>query len=562
ERRHVYEGLLKALHVHDETIERFAQADKTASAVRATLFAGGERLTEATKKLRDAASTSSGTETIAADELDGAILLVRIASWQYLATWDQNGQAAFKASVEKAKSALQQFEQAVSPTAQALVAPIRESLTFYAATFDAYVEARRKTVEISDTQLHPQIIAMQKQLDLVGTSVKQAFAASAKATDSILSSTSMLQELLAVLSLVLGGALASLIGRGIVRPVTSMTSAMTRLASGDNAIEVPARENTDEIGDMARAVEVFKQNAIEAERLAAEQEAERAVKEQRAVTMDRLVRDFEQKVGHMVGVLSAASTELESTAQSMSATATEVNQQATTVAVAAGEASAGVQTVAASAEELTSSINEISRQVVQSAKMTGKAAEDARKTDTVVQALAQGAQKIGDVVGLITRIAGQTNLLALNATIEAARAGDAGKGFAVVASEVKSLAQQTAQATDEISLQISQIQSATREAVDAIRGIAGLIEEVSAIATTIASAVEEQGAATAEIARNVQHTASNTQEVTANISGVSQAANETGAAASQVLSSAADLSKQAEQLSSEVDSFLEGVRAA
>lgn len=271
---------------------------------------------------------------------------------------------------------------------------------------------------------------------------------------------------------------------------------------------------------------------------------------------------FEVKVGSLVSALSSGAKELQATAQSMSATATRTNQQATTVAAAAGEASAGVQTVAAAAEELTASIQEISRQVALSAKITEKAVEDARRTDTIVRALADGARKIGDVVQLISGIAAQTNLLALNATIEAARAGDAGKGFAVVASEVKSLANQTARATEEIGAQITQIQDATGEAVKAIKAIGVTIEEVNMIASNIAAAIKEQGAATAEIARNVQHTAASTQEVTVTIAGVNQAANDTGAAAGQVLGAANHLSRQADQVTSEVSDFVAGVRAA
>ncbi len=271
---------------------------------------------------------------------------------------------------------------------------------------------------------------------------------------------------------------------------------------------------------------------------------------------------FEAKVGTLVSMLSSGATELQATAQSMSATATQTNQQATTVATAADEASAGVQTVAAAAEELTASIQEISRQVARSAKTTEKAVEDARRTDTIVRALADGAQKIGDVVQLISGIAAQTNLLALNATIEAARAGDAGKGFAVVASEVKSLATQTAKATEEIAAQVKQIQGATGEAVNAIKAISTTIDEVNVIASNIAAAVDEQGTVTAGIARNVQHTAASTREVTTTIAGVSRAANDTGTAAGQVLGAASDLSRQAEQLTQEVRHFVAGVRAA
>jgi methyl-accepting chemotaxis protein len=379
-------------------------------------------------------------------------------------------------------------------------------------------------------------------------------------------------EVYATTRLVLMGAIAGagiiclLLGYGLISgvsgPIRRMTATMDRLAAHDLDAEIVGAERRDEIGAMAAAVQVFKDNLVNADRLAAEQEAERTAKEQRAAHMEALAHGFEAKAGDLVATLAAASTQLEATAQSMSSTATETNQQAATVAAAAEEASAGVQTVASAAEELTSSIGEISRQVAQSARMTVKAAEDARHTDTIVRALAQGAEKIGNVVGLITDIAGQTNLLALNATIEAARAGDAGKGFAVVASEVKNLAQQTAKATEEIGAQIAQIQGATGEAVEAIKGITGVIEEVSAIAASIASAVEEQGAATAEIARNVQQTASSAYEVTSNIAGVSQAANQTGEAANQVLGAAGQVSRQAEDLAGEVGRFVADVRAA
>jgi methyl-accepting chemotaxis protein len=353
-----------------------------------------------------------------------------------------------------------------------------------------------------------------------------------------------------------------LLVRSIATPVTSMTEAMRRLAARDMTAEIPARGRSDEIGQMAEAVQVFKESIIAADRLSAEQASERATKEQRATRLDRAVAAFEITARDMVGLLSSGATELEATARSMTGSADRTNQQASAVAAAAEHAGSGVQTVAAATEELTASINEISRQVAQSAKMAGQAVKDAQRTNTIVSALSEGADKIGNVVGLISDIAGQTNLLALNATIEAARAGDAGKGFAVVASEVKSLASQTGRATEEIGAQITQIQAATKEAVAAIRGIATSIEEVSAIATSIASAVEEQGAATADIARNVQQTANAAQDVTINIGGVGQSANDSSAAASQVLSAAGELSKQAERLSSEVNGFVADVRAA
>ena len=373
-----------------------------------------------------------------------------------------------------------------------------------------------------------------------------------------------------VLTLSLLGAMVLLCvvaGFGLIRttswPISAMTGAMRRLAASDRSVVIPGTRRRDEIGVMAAAVQVFKDNMIRAEQLAAEQEQVKdAAARERRESMSGLADDFEAKLGRLAAMLAASSTQLESTARSMTGTAIQTNQQAGNVAAAAAQASVGVQVVASTAEELSSSIGEISRQVAQSAEMTGRAVLDAQRTDAIVRALAEAADKIGNVVGLISGIAGQTNLLALNATIEAARAGDAGKGFAVVASEVKSLANQTARATDEIGTQIGQIQAATREAVDAIRGITAAVQDVSAIATTIAAAVEEQGAATAEIARNVQQTAHATQDVTANIGGVSLAAEETGAAAGQVLSAAAELSRQAEQLSGEMSAFIVLVRAA
>ena len=356
--------------------------------------------------------------------------------------------------------------------------------------------------------------------------------------------------------------LAYVIISNISGPIRLLTRAMTRLAASDWSTEVPGTMRKDELGDMAKTVSVFKANGVEAARLAAGQEAERTAKEKRVARLDALTRGFETKASELVAQVSAAATELQATAQSMTGTAGEATQQATNVAAAAEQASANVQTVAAAAEELSSSISEISRQVAQSAKVAGKALEDAKRTDGVVQALAEGAQKIGEVVGLISNIAGQTNLLALNATIEAARAGDAGKGFAVVASEVKSLATQTAKATDDIARQITQIQNATKGAVESIRGIGATIGEISAIAAAIAAAVEEQGSATQEIARNVQQASAGTQEVSSNIVGVSQGASDTGAAATQVLGAAGELSRQAEQLRSEVGLFITGVKAA
>jgi methyl-accepting chemotaxis protein len=369
--------------------------------------------------------------------------------------------------------------------------------------------------------------------------------------------------LLCGVSLLVTLLVAWLVNRDIAGSLSRLTSAMTALAKGALATDIPGVGRHDEIGEMAGSVQVFKDKMIRADHLAAEQERSKtAAAAAQKTAMNQTADAFEAKVGRLVSSLSAAADELQATARSMSSTATLTSQQAGMVAEAAEHANGAVQTVAAAAEELASSISEISRQVTQSSKIAGQAVTDAQRTDRIVGALAESAERIGHVVGLIANIAGQTNLLALNATIEAARAGDAGKGFAVVASEVKSLASQTAKATEEIGAQIAQIQSATKEAVAAISAITDTIKEVSSIAVSISSAVEEQGAATAEIARNVQQTAASTREVTANIEGVSLAAHDTGAAADLVLGAAGGLSQQAEQLTAEVNGFVADVRAA
>lgn len=355
---------------------------------------------------------------------------------------------------------------------------------------------------------------------------------------------------------------AILVGRGISRPIRLTTAAADALVRGDTGTPVPGTQRRDELGLLAAALEVLRGNTVRMQALTVEQEHLKAdALASGKAALDKTASDFEARVGHFVAELSAGAAELEGTARALSTTAAHTGTQASTVAASAVQASTGVHTVAAAAEQLTASIHEISRQVSQSSKITVQAVAEAHRTDLIVRALADSAQRIGDVVQLISGIAAQTNLLALNATIEAARAGDAGKGFAVVASEVKSLATQTAKATEEIGAQITQVQAATREAVDAIKVIGATINEVSVISTNIASAVEEQGAATSEIARNVQQTAASTQDVTATIGTVSQAANDTGAAADNVLSAASTLSVQARKLTLEVKDFVAEVRA-
>ena len=364
-------------------------------------------------------------------------------------------------------------------------------------------------------------------------------------------------------ALLLVACLVWMLGRTVIRPLSRLGAVMRALAQGDLSGDIPGLGRRDEIGGMAAAVEIFKHNAQEKDRLEAEQRAakEQAERDRRKMLAD-LADRFEATVKKIVLAVSSSAGAMIKSADTLSATADTAAHKSTAVAAASEQASTNVQTVASAAEELSASIAEIGRQVTESTRIASQAVDDAASTNGQVQTLAEAARKIGDVVKLINAIAGQTNLLALNATIEAARAGEAGKGFAVVASEVKSLATQTSKATEDIAAQVAAIQGATNGSVAAIEGIGKTIGRISEIATTIASAVEEQGAATQEIARNVQQAAKGTGEVNANITGVSQSVDETRQFAVGFVAAARDLGANAETLQSEVDRFLATVRAA
>ena len=353
------------------------------------------------------------------------------------------------------------------------------------------------------------------------------------------------------------------IGRSITRPLTIITSLTGRLASGDSAFEVPFTERRDEVGGLAKALSVFKDNAAAIARMHKEQAElkQKADAEKREAMID-LAAKFEASIQAMVGEVIGEAGQMQKAAQSMSRIAGETSRRSQMVEDAGRQASSNVETVASAAEELSASIAEISERVAQAAAVANKAATDGQRTNQTVQGLAAAANKIGEVIGLINEIASQTNLLALNATIEAARAGEAGKGFAVVASEVKSLASQTAKATDEISAQITAIQSETNQVVSDIHEIRSTIMQVNEISSSIAAAVEEQGAATKEIATSVQHAASGTTQVSQNIADVTAATTETGSVAETVLQSSGRLSGKLQTLQQEVATFLTGVRAA
>ena len=529
---------------------------------RELLFTEGDKMAADVETLLVAAEKTAFVQSTEALQLK--ILLARIANWQLLATHDQKGIAPFKAAIENARRQIAELEKADLPSnLAAMVVTIKTSVGEYSDAFDKTSSNLLLGDELYIKSIASVTAKITGEMDLVKTEVGEHFTQATDEAKARIAETVTMQEIVAGLATLVGLAIAVFIARSIIGPLGGLTSSMLKLADGIFDVVVAGVDRKDEVGEMARTVEIFKKNGLEVQRLKADQqEAERRAAQQRKADMIRLADEFEGAVGEIVATVSSASAQLEASASTLTTTADRSKELATTVSAASEEASANVQSVASATEELSSSVNEISRQVQESARMAGDAVGQARTTTERVSELSKAAARIGDVVELINTIAGQTNLLALNATIEAARAGEAGRGFAVVASEVKALAEQTARATGEISQQITGIQTATQDSVGAIKEISGIIERLSEISSAIAAAVEEQGAATQEISRNVQHAAQGTEQVSSNITDVQRGATETGSASSQVLSAAKLLSSDSNRLKNEVGKFLNTVRAA
>ncbi|WP_156936845.1 methyl-accepting chemotaxis protein [Bradyrhizobium sp. WSM2254] len=503
-------------------------------------------------------STAAKRALLAARANQNVIALNRAEFRSALDPRDDNRLAArdvINAQLKQYQERFDEVSQTPDEKAKTLLPGVREAFSAYKSQMDTTLAAvdAEKSAKLSDSADKLRDTAMKSRAaaeNLQGKIRELADRLNARVEEKSkeareqYESTSRFLIILAGLGVIIGGALGFIIGQyGIARPIRMIVGVLQELAAGRYQVDIAGLDRKDEVGEVAKTAEVFRENGLAKIRMEAEQkEIEQRSAAQRRQDMLRLADQFESAVGEVIETVSSASTELEASATTLTSTAEHAQQLATVVASASEEASTNVQSVASATEELSSSITEISRQVQESARVASEAVGQARTTTERVSELSKAATRIGDVVELINTIAGQTNLLALNATIEAARAGEAGRGFAVVASEVKALAEQTAKATGEIGQQISGIQSATQQSVGAIKDISDTIERLSEISSAIAAAVEEQGAATQEISRNVQQAAEGTHQVSSNITDVQRGASETGSASAQVLSAAQSLS--------------------
>jgi methyl-accepting chemotaxis protein len=564
---------LEAAAQHDKQYDalRRAQASFVAAASPAMMDAQTQinAILGSANLSRDDAVQAAGT----VDQLGNVIASVHLTASEMIAALSANGsetldtiEKEFKAAQARVKSGLDMLPR---NSGAAALKDAAVSLLALGEGKAGVFKVRQKELDAND--YGEVILEEARKLNVgLGVSVQQLVDGVQSETDASTWETRKEISLATTLMLALGGLtlVGSVlfvwlyVGRNILRRIGNLQRSMQLLSDGDLESEIYRSSQRDEIASMANALQIFREGMIEARRLGADQDKDRVAKAERASRMEARIVEFESAVRTALDGLQQSASSMQATAQSMSATADQSSALVSAVASAAEETSVNVQTVSSGTEELTSSISEISRQVTASAQIARKAVDEAGATDATMQGLAENASRISVVVDLIQVIASQTNLLALNATIEAARAGEAGRGFAVVASEVKSLANQTAKATDEIRSQIASMQQVTTSAVGAIRNIGQTIGEINEVTTAIAAAVEQQGAATREIARNIQHAAGGTAEVSSNIVGVSTASEEAGAAAGEVLSASSALRREAEVLRAEIDAFLSNIRAA
>ena len=539
-------------------------ADQRNDLVYEKLGVVGIKIRENLSNIREGAFAANDYESSSfAGTAQEHLLLARLYVMKYLDDNDAESMERTLAELSALEDTLTQLDRSlVNPQRRTLLSQIQKELPNYhqaVKDLNKVIVARNA---IRDKELKSNANTMLEASEAIADSAGEDQANLQESVNASLSSAEYLMVIVSAFALVAGLVAAFFIARGITKPVLSLTSAMGKLANQDYSTIVPGSERGDELGQMARAVEIFKLNGIRAKELEAEQheQEKRAEEEKRKMMMD-MAEEFDTQIGSVVNSVSAASSQLNASAKLMSDVAVETERQATEASAASQQTSSNVQTVATATEEMTSTISEISVQVGHASRASSDAVDKVSATNVQMSTLAETSSKIGEVVEMISKIAEQTNLLALNATIESARAGEAGKGFAVVASEVKALAGQTAKATEEIALQISEIQSATNQASTSMQDVSQAIQQVNEISAAIASAMEEQTAATSEISNSIHQAAQGTEIVNTSVMSVSKASEEAGAASGQVMSAASELGQQSAILKTEVDKFIAQVRA-
>jgi methyl-accepting chemotaxis protein len=554
-RRDLFNGVAAKLRAVIANRERFAPLLAAGTAERKKLVVIGTTLQSAVTRITDAAGGNAADGPPATSAHD-AVLAAETTGLRFLASTDPIWIAVFKKDAATANAALSTLDRAASAEVKPAVPPLAAALAHYVASFDKASTALLESSSIYADRIGPDLHDMQIVTAKAQESLLSAFKVTSQRAYDTSSGTLTKQLGLSAAATVIGIVLALLIARTISRPVNGMTAAMTKLAAGDTGSEIPRRDNTDEIGEMARAVEVFRQQAIENSHLAATQDRQRVAKERRQKAMDLHIQEFGSSISGVMEGFALASAAMRQAASDVTEGARQTRASTSSTVDGATASSQDLSSVAAAAEEMAVTIDGISHQVAHVTVSVQTAVTRARETDAKVAGLSAAADRIGDVVRIITGIAGQTNLLALNATIEAARAGEAGKGFAVVAGEVKALAAQTARATEQIGAQIAAIRGATGEAVAAVREVGGAIGEVETVAIAIAAAVEQQAAATREITNRVQHVALTTSTAAAEMRTVLAIAEGTDASSQTALNASVEVGRTAETLRSEVTDFL------